>query len=227
VILWRGDPCDVVHAYLLSLLTKSHGGAFIAVPSELTNMLRGNLSEFISFRIGIEHDYRNLQPLTPANAFQPLSRVSRAGIDLMWLYFAEDAENDFAVLQEVKATGHPALTYATALPKDYEKLFGTDPNLTLHTRLLVAKSEVEYVLKKPELLPRVTALAGASPQASPKIKLLPTLVHDEAAPAPEGALQAVRETIIAAGWEDRNVLGWSVALDHFEARLQRLAMGTL
>jgi hypothetical protein len=143
----------------------------------------------------------------------------------LWVFFGDDQADDYAVLQEVKTTGGPDLSYADQLPIDYDKLFGTDPHFSLHTRLLEAKNELEFVHREPLLVPRLTQLAGATPGACSKIRLVPTLVHDEAADDDEGVLQAVRATIVGGGWEDQHVEAWSIALDDLSDRLSRLAMG--
>ncbi len=225
LVLWRGAPSDAAHAYLLALLEKDHAASFISASAEMNDRIKGNLGEFLCFRLGVEDDFQDLQLLPPPNAFQPLSRISRAGLDLVWVHFADDPDDDFAVLQEVKVTGDTGLAYASDLPKDYEKMFGTDANLTLHTRLVAAKNEVEFVLGRPDLVPRVTTLAGTSPATSPKVRLVPTLVHDDAAASREGVLRTVRESIIGAGWQDAQVRAWSVAVDSLNSRFERLAMG--
>ncbi len=224
IVTWRGDPSQVVHDFLLEKL-QPHAGSFITSQQEMTEGIRGNLGEFTCFWIGQSHDYESYELFTPANAFQPLARNSRTGLDLLWMVFAEDEADDFAVLQEVKLTGDPGLAYASALPVDYAKLFGTNPALTLQTRLEAAKNELEFVKNRPELVPRVTAMGATSPAMATKIRLVPTLVHDDAAPDPEARLQAVRTTIVADGWDPSRVGAWSVALDTLDGRLLRLAMG--
>jgi hypothetical protein len=92
---------------------------------------------------------------------------------------------DYAVLQEVKLTCDLSLAYASALATDYGKLFGDDPQFTLATRLESAKNELEFVKGMPHLVPRVTAMSGTSPQTVSRVRHVPTLVHDYAAPDPE------------------------------------------
>jgi hypothetical protein len=224
VVIWRADPCQSAHDFLLSKL-QIHAPAFIGPDGIPTNQQRGNLGEFITFWVGVEEAHTRLQVFKPANAFQPLSTISRPGVDLLWIHFAEFNEHDFVLLQEVKTTGSNTLTYARTLLDDYEKLFGADPNLTLHTRLLEAKSELEYVIGRPELVPRVTRLAGTTPRTTPKARLVPTLVHDSEGSEPATTLLAVKSTIVALGWDATQVQPWSLALDQLNDRLNRLARG--
>ena len=225
VVSWHGEPCQKVHDFFLGKL-QEHAALFVSSATDVTNQIRGNLGEFITFWIGIENDHSPpVRPFKPANAFQPLGRQSRAGLDLLWVFFGHDQAEDYAVLQEVKTTGGLDLSYADQLPIDYDKLFGTDPHFSLHTRLLEAKNELEFIHREPLLAPRLTQLAGATPGACSKVRLVPTLVHDEAAEDHERVLQAVRATIVGGGWEDQYVEAWSIALDHLNDRLLRLAMG--
>jgi hypothetical protein len=66
---------------------------FISSREEMNDRLRGNLGEFATFWIGAEHEYRDLEMFTPANAFLPLSRISRSGLDLLWMHFGDSEAN--------------------------------------------------------------------------------------------------------------------------------------
>ena len=87
-------------------------------------------------------------------------------IDIVWIRFGATTDDDVAVLQEVKTTGSPLLTLADSLIRDYDKLFGTDPHFTLHTRLQDIKNKLGYEHGRPELCPRMTELAGQSPHVT-------------------------------------------------------------
>ena len=72
-----------------------------------------------------------------ANAWDPLSSISRPDIDIVWAYFGELPDGDWVALQEVKTTVTNSLSIADNLIEDYDKLFGENPKLTLRTRLEV------------------------------------------------------------------------------------------
>ncbi len=81
--------------------------------------------------------------------------MSKPDIDIVWIQFGETGGDDRIVLQEVKTTGDSVLSLADNLISDYDKLFGTNPRFTLHTRLQDIKNKLEYEHKQPELCPRV------------------------------------------------------------------------
>lgn len=224
MIFWRGNAGQEAHDFVLQKL-QTHAASFIGSAAEMSEPRKGNLAEFITAWVGQIEAFVGFHLCQPANAHQPLNAVSRQGLDLLWLQFGESPGQDLAVVQEVKATGSPGLAYASSLPPDYQKLFGTNPNLTLQTRLAVAKSELEFGGASPDLIHRVTLLAGATAATSPNIQLVPTLVHDDMAPSPEVRLQAVRAAIAGQGWPSSQITPWSIALDALEDRLLRLAMG--
>ena len=184
----------------------------------------GNLSEFIGFCIGKETDFAGCYVFA-ANAGTPLSDIATNGLDIVWLWFDHDPRKDFGVLQEVKATTQAELNYATNLVNDYRKLFGTDLQFTLQSRVQAIKNELEYKVKRPDLCTRADALAGVSPASCPGISLVPTLVHDLASKPPVPKLLAVRTAIAALGWPTGAVIPWSVALSDLESWLLRLACG--
>ena len=71
----------------------------------------------------------------PVNAHRPCNPSSGIDIDIVWVFFGRQPRHDRAMLQEVKATGEQSLNFAKKLIDDYDKLFGTDGNLTLRTRV--------------------------------------------------------------------------------------------
>jgi hypothetical protein len=129
-------------------------------------------------------------------------------------------------VQEIKTTGATDLNYADRLIEDYGKLFGTDIQFTLQTRLGVAANQMDGMNVDYDLCCRTTQLGGISPVTSPRIRLIPTLVHDDNAHAPVQRLVAVRQTLVSAeGWTGTSVRCWSIALDHLDDRLARLSCG--
>jgi len=117
------------------------------------------------------------------------------------------------------------LSLADNLISDYDKLFETDPRFTLQTRLQDIKNKLEYEHKQPELCPRITELAGQSPQTSPQVQLLPTLVHERLGSDPQTKMLAIRETLSGKGWPRRAVQPWAIGLFDLNTRLLRLATG--
>jgi hypothetical protein len=224
VKVWIGSPNDqAAHDSLLQWLT-GHVASFITA-AQFDDRVKGNLGETISFCVGIWHDFSAHRPF-PANAMNPLSRISSPDVDIVWIRFGSDEKDDVAVLQEVKTTGDPSLSIAPTLLVDYDKLFGTNVALTVHTRLQAICNEFQYVLNMPQMCARVLALAGVSPATSPKARLLPTLVHERLGAMPVPKLSSVRTTLLGRGWPPANVAAWSVGLDCLNDRLLRLAIGS-
>ena len=81
------------------------------------------------------------------------------------------------MLQEVKTTGANDLTHANRLIEDYIKLFGTDAEVTLQTRLGVAANHMEALKIESEICCRTTEIGGISPETSSRVQLVPTLVR--------------------------------------------------
>src|SRR5262245_21621045 len=182
VVAWRGKPnCQAGHDAVLIWL-KEHAKPF-RVPGSVPpddHILRGNLGESIAFFVSFWHDCKDHRVFA-TNALRPFRPKSDIDIDIVWLSFAGEPRNDFAIIQEVKTTGDLDLSYARTLVDDYEKLFGTNVRLTLHTRLQDIKIDLLYKVggaAGKELAQRVSMLAGQSPKTSPKVQLRPTLVHE-------------------------------------------------
>lgn len=231
VIVWIGNPdCQAAHDAILSELKQriSTFRTFSPIPTEPDNILKGNLGEAITFYVGFWNDFKAYRPF-PANAFNPLGPIAKTEIDIVWILFDEDniEANDIAVVQEVKTTTDNSLGLAGRLEDDYRKLFGTDQRFTLRTRLDAIKSGIEFQLQRPDLLPRVDLLAGVSPITSPKIKLVPTLVHDRQGNNAQTKMVAIRSTLCSAsmGWSSSAVTAWAIGLTNLNDRLVRLAMG--
>jgi hypothetical protein len=133
--------------------------------------------------------------------------------------------DDHAFVQEVKTTGENSLDYAYELIPDYDKLFGTNPAFRLQTRLQALKNEVEYKLRRPDLCKRISFLAGMSVQTSPRVRLVPTLVHDLGAADPVKRMVAIRSTLVGKGWPVLSISAWAIGISDLDTRLKRLAKG--
>lgn len=135
VLVHIGDRnCDDAHAALLAALTKMRTN-FMGASEQLTVSQLGNLGEFIALHIGRHGTFAKHETFAH-NAIQPLTKISGAGIDLMYVYFdAADEGKDLLYVQETKTTTQDELQYFGALQNDYRKLFSTDINLTLQSRL--------------------------------------------------------------------------------------------
>jgi hypothetical protein len=226
IILWVGDPdCQAAHNATLGWL-QANCPTFCSTPSAGDNILKGNLGETIAFCVGYWYVFNNSEEKTfAANALNPFGGISRPDIDIVWIRFGETADDDMAILQEVKTTGDLALSLADNLISDYDKLFGTNPRFTLHMRLQDIKNKLEYEHKQPELCPRVAQLAGQSPQTSPQVQLFPTLVHERRGSDPQTKMLAIRETLYGKGWSRKAVHPWAIGLFDLNSRLLRLTMG--
>lgn len=226
IVLWTGNPdCDAGHGSVLAWLREC-GHTFLVEADLSDNRLKGNLGEAVTFHVG--HDYMFADPAyhaDAANATTPFSRISKPGVDIVWLHFGQRPADDLALLQEVKTTGDAALGIADRLIDDYNKLFGTDPQMTLQTRLMAVKNRIEYEDRRPELAKRISFLAGKSPQTSPRIRLLPTVVHERADCEPRTKMLAIRAILTGKGWSSSAVTCWSIALTDLDARITRLATG--
>jgi len=226
VVLWVGDPdCQAAHDAILRWL-QENCPLFSTQSAEDDNILRGNLGETIAFCAGHWSVFNDtLAHAFTANALNPFGKGSRPGIDIVWIRFGATPDDDVAVFQEVKTTGSPSLTLADNLISDYDKLFGTDPRFTLHTRLQDIKNKLEYEHGRPELCPRMTELAGQSPQTSPQVRLFPTLVHERHESDPRTKMLAIRETLCGKGWARQAVQAWAIGFFDLNDRLFRLAQG--
>lgn len=156
-----------------------------------------------------------------ANAFHPLANISRTGIDLLWVGFAQQPNQDFVIHQEVKTTTQLDLSYASALVDDYKKSFGKNPNLTLTTHLHEVKSKLKYEWAQPELVDRVNALQAASPRDADRLTIIPTLVHDLKSEAPVPKLAGIEAELSTAGWKQIN--SWAIGFDGLGTHLKSMA----
>lgn len=227
VVLWLGKPdCQAGHKFILEQLQQL-GVVFLSSSTSVNNSVAGNIGEFTAFRLALQDgSFKDYKPF-PANALNPLSKISRNELDIVWIRFGQTSRDDLAVLQEVKTTANPNLAYADNLIADYDKLFGEDPQLTLHTRLWAIKNTLEFTMGLPHLCPRVTELAGTRPENSPKIQLLPTVFHERNGSDPRRKMIAIRSTLCSKGWPTAAVKAWAIGLSELGSRLVRLATGQL
>lgn len=221
---WEGDPHDVAaHQAILGWLQRGVTAGFLMPSDYVSNIVKGNLGEFIAYRIGESYVFANVKIAHAANAWDPLSQISRPDVDIVWLYFGNSETDDWAAFQEVKTTGHGSLTLANDLIADYRKLFGENLRVTLQTRLGALKNKLEQQ-GQGNLSSRVTALGGPSPVRALGIRLIPTLLHDSAHNS-SAKMAAVRQALIGQGWSSDVVECWSIVLDDLDNRLNRLARG--
>lgn len=225
VLLWTGKPnCDAAHSEVLAFLN-SHCQPFPTTVGAKDNILRGNLGETIVFCLGKSQQFGSNNCLGHfANALRPFSGKSNPELDLLWVHFGNCSKDDWAVLQEVKTTSADSIAYANNLVSDYDKLFGTNPRLTLQTRFQDFKNRLEFEQNRPaHILQRANQLLGVSPVACPRIRLLPTVVHDSVATDVVDTMLLVRESLTGKNWAD--VEPWAIGLSSLDDRLVRLARG--
>lgn len=220
-----GDAtCDDAHAALLNAL-KNLKVNFIDPGVSINLSQKGNLGEFISLQIARSKPFFQAQ-IFAQNAINPLNPISVSGIDLTYAYFdAHDEQKDQLYIQEVKTTGSVTLDYLDALVADTEKLFSTNLNLTLQSRIQAFANSLEIERGMPNLADRILKLGGVSPQSCSKVRLIPTGVYDIVAGDPVPKLLTVRSAIAAFGWNPLNLHPWAVGMSDLDDRLLRLARG--
>ena len=222
--VWEGDPDDnAAHLAILGWLQRAVTTGFLQATTPLSNRVKGNLGEFIAYSVGETYAFINGVLAFDANAWAPLSEISRPDLDIVWLYFGPSPADDWAALQEVKTTGLSSLALADDLIKDYDKLFAEDPRFTLRTRLDGLKNRLEH-LQMANLAPRLTDLGGIGPSQSRGINLVPTLIHD-AAHDSSAKMAVVRQALIVRGWSAPSLYCWAIKLGDLDARLTRLSRG--
>jgi hypothetical protein len=220
MLAWLKDTVD-------EFLKKEEADERLLSGGGKANILRGNLGESIAFCVSHWHDCEGHWP-NAVNAYRPLGPSSAIDIDIVWVCFAPKAKDDYAIIQEVKTTSGADLSYGNTLLADYEKLYGTDPGLTLRSRLKPLKKQLLYQSldgKGSERSDRLMALAGKSPETSPKIRLRPTLVHDLASANPQSKMTWIRNSLIGKGWTADLIEAWAIGLSDLDDRLHRLATG--
>jgi hypothetical protein len=225
VSVYTGDPnCDAAHRALLGAL-EALGTPFIGPGDTISFSQRGNLGEFITLHIAKAGAFKTMEKFA-RNALQPLSGISGDGIDLTYVYFDSVSEtNDLIYIQEVKTTGAATLNYFNRLRHDYEKLFSTDMNLTLQTRIQCLSNAFEIERNNDNYAERVQRLGATSPRECTRVRLLPTGVHALGIGNPVQKMLAIQSAIAAFGWDHASIDPWAVGLSELEDRLTRLARG--
>src|SRR5262245_6177558 len=133
VAIWVGTPdCQAAHDSVLDWLSQ-YCGPFRQTASESDDILRGNLGESISFCVGFWNGF-DKHSCFSANAHRPFNSNSTIDFDLAWVHFGRNPSHDTLFLQEVKTTSGLDLAYARRVLDDYQKLFDTNPRLTLTSR---------------------------------------------------------------------------------------------
>lgn len=225
VLVHAGDPnCDAAHAALRSVL-QNMGTPFIGPGDTISKSQKGNLGEFISLHIGRHGTFAGLQAFA-SNAIQPLTKISGAGVDLMFVYFDPNDEiNDLLYIQETKTTSQENLNYFGYLEADYEKLFATDINLTLQSRISYLTNAFEMERNNDDYARRVQRLGGTSPNQCTRVRLVPTGIHKSGVGNPVQKMLAVKTAITGFGWQQSAISPWTIGLSDLEDRLLRLARG--
>ena len=221
---WNTDPDDdAAQRTMIKWLSCVVPAGFLSVESDFSNRIKGNLGEFIAYKIGREYAFTEISAVSGANTTDPLADISRPDVDIVWLNIGQNQTDDWAVLQEVKTTGEPSLRLADLLISDYDKLFGENVSLTLPSRLTVLKNKLEQ-LGQGHLSSRITALTAPSPDLANRIRLIPTLLHD-GENDPSAKMVSVRQALIGRGWLPAAVECWSIAIGEIDERLGQIAKG--
>ena len=67
---------------------------FLQAPTPLSNRVKGNLGEFVAYKVGETYAFVNGVLAFDANAWAPLSEISRPDLDIVWLYFGPSPADD-------------------------------------------------------------------------------------------------------------------------------------
>jgi hypothetical protein len=225
-VVWEGNPDhQSAHNTILGWLITTVTSGFVSGAGTITNSMKGNLGEFIAYKIGESYVFTNGEKAITANAHAPLSDISRPDLDIVWMSFGTTPASDWAAIQEVKTTSQASLNLADDLISDYDKLFGENLKLTLRTRLDSLKNRLEQ-MQEGSLASRITSLGGASAERTRGIRVFPTLVHDAAYDSSD-KMTIIRHALIGKGWPPEVVQCWSVKLGEIDDRLNRIARGFL
>lgn len=229
-MVWLPSP-DQEHAHdaMLERLNEITDGGFLSAGSSLSQIQFGNLGEFVSFFVGSDSvDYLVDCHCDPCNAYNPLNTISRSGVDLMWVHFADLESDDHLYVQEVKTTQQVDLLLANGLIDDYQKLFQIDLRFTLKSRITALKSTIRFGWKMPELAKRCSNFVGADPAECGKVTILPTLVFDTGQASNEMAairLLHVETVLTGHGWSPSQIGLFGIGLTDLSASFTRLACG--
>jgi hypothetical protein len=221
-----GDPsCAAAYEWVLELL-RDTTGAWLSNPADFNDRIKGNIGEFVAFHL-TKKDVGADWYVFYSNTDTPLSRISGAGLDICYLFLGSDAAGaeDRLIIQEIKTTGSPNLSYAEALVSDYDKLRSVDPSLNLQARVRALKARMRdtHSITDRSLLDRVQLLAHPHPAKCSKMYLLPTLVHELKGSDPVPRLSGVRAKIALQGWSVSLIFPVSIGLTRLNDGLMHLA----
>lgn len=226
--LWEGhQDCDDAHeAILAEFLKFVETAQLVSANKKINKSQKGNIGEFICYRLGKIHYYSGSEYRSyPANAHFPLSRISKPEFDIVWILFAKNEKNDCMILQEVKTTGKANLAIANKLVEDYKKLFDTDPNFTLSSRIQAIKNALTEGEHRPDLARRLNKFLATKPQQCSNCIIVPSLVHEKKKANPKQKLSEIEPKLRALGWDQGKIRFVSVALTKLETRLLHIARG--
>lgn len=232
--LVRGDPdCAAFYGWIYAELKKvTKTWPPTITKATLTTGRKGNLGEFLSFRIARASGlYGKSKGYTIAlmGALTPLQDGAPTGLDITIVHLdpSGDISKDCLYIMEVKTTGSAKLTYATALIGDYEKLLGKASVAgSLGQRFNWLQG---YLMDVHEFaddeLERVGNLFMPNAKDCKGIRLLPTLVHDRKVgdQAAVVALDDVAAEIEKQGWDKKTIEPWSIAIDRLTDCLVHLS----
>ncbi|MBY5639519.1 hypothetical protein HFO39_33040 [Rhizobium leguminosarum] len=227
VLVNLGDPdCDAAHKALLKELQRLRV-PFLDDSAALTNRQKGNIGEFVTLHVARGLQFGAMEKQA-GNALEPLSDISKAGLDLVYVYLDKsNALNDLIYIQEIKTTAQKTLGYWEKLTEDYEKLFATDLDFTLQSRIQTLAFRFEIEQNNDEYAERVKRLGATTPQGCTNVRLLPTGIHDLSVGNPVEKLVAIQSAITVFGWNAAQIAPWAIGLSNLEERLLRLARGKL
>ena len=147
---WHGYPDDdAAHRTILGWLEQEVTSGFNDNDHPVSNRVKGNIGEFIAYKVGANYVFTNGEIAATANAWNPLSDISQPGLDILWLYFGPTTANDWVAIQEVKTTSQSNLSLADQLVMDYDKLFSEDLRTTLRSRLDGVKEQAPPIRVRP------------------------------------------------------------------------------
>ena len=220
---------EQAHKAMLVKLSPMIGGEFLPNGSELSEIQFGNMGEFISSFIGEDAvDYLVECHCDARNAYNPLNPISVSGVDLMWVQFGTLPSEDRLYIQEVKTTSQSNLSIANGLIDDYEKLFGTDQNVSLKSRVSLLKVKVRSEWKRPDLAQRCTKFVGVEPTECDNVTILPTVVFDSDIAEKNvavGRLTYVQTTLLGRGWTKNQIEVFGISLSSLRETISELAWG--
>lgn len=231
VTCWQGDPnCQDGHNEILRWFQSLEISFFESRPSSLNSILKGNIGESIAYYIGRTYCFPQEQYKGyKTNAHTPFNSISGTGIDIIWLFLAQNPSEVLFVLQELKTTtSEDSLSYANRLVDDYNKLFGENPNLTLQSRINKIKNELLDEDPQSQSLGNILrpfpSLAD-EPARATFIRLSPTLIYDNSQHSLDdavGQMASIIDELVTMGWERSRIDCVTISFSDLEDRFLRL-----